>query len=217
MDTRLSASDSQLDSYILSHIEAEPDYLYGLYRESNIRLIHGHMVSGHLQGRLLKMLVHMIRPRRVLEIGTFTGYSALCMASALEEGGRLVTYEINDEMEDFTRPWLEGSPWAGHIDFRIGNVLTGLPDDEPPFDLVFIDGNKRQYTEYYELSLKHLNDGGFILADNTLWDGHVVDTAYDRDAQTLGIRRFNELVARDHRVETVIIPLRDGLTLLRKR
>jgi predicted O-methyltransferase YrrM len=102
-------------------------------------------------------------------------------------------------------------------DFRIGNVLTGLPDDEPPFDLVFIDGNKRQYTEYYELSLKHLNDGGFILADNTLWDGHVVDTAYDRDAQTLGIRRFNELVARDHRVETVIIPLRDGLTLLRKR
>ena len=206
-----------LEDYILSHIEAEPDYLYRLYRESNIRLVRGHMVSGHLQGQLLKTLVHMIRPRRVLEIGTFTGYSALCMASALPDGGLVVTYEINDELEDFTRPWLEGSPWAGRIDFRIGDVLTGLPKDEAPFDLIFIDGNKRQYTEYFELALQHLNDGGFILADNTLWDGHVIDPAYDHDAQTLGIRRFNDLVAKDPRVETVILPLRDGLTILRKR
>ncbi len=206
-----------LEDYILSHIEAEPDYLYRLYRESNIRLVRGHMVSGHLQGQLLKTLVHMIRPRRVLEIGTFTGYSALCMASALPDDGQVVTYEINDELEDFTRPWLEGSPWAGRIDFRIGDVLTGLPKDEAPFDLIFIDGNKRQYTEYFELALQHLNDGGFILADNTLWDGHVIDPAYDHDAQTLGIRRFNDLVAKDPRVETVILPLRDGLSILRKR
>ncbi len=206
-----------LEDYILSHIEAEPDYLHRLYRESNIRLVRGHMVSGHLQGQLLKTLVHMIRPRRVLEIGTFTGYSALCMASALPDDGQVVTYEINDELEDFTRPWLEGSPWAGRIDFRIGDVLTGLPKDEAPFDLIFIDGNKRQYTEYFELALQHLNDGGFILADNTLWDGHVIDPAYDHDAQTLGIRRFNDLVAKDPRVETVILPLRDGLSILRKR
>ncbi len=206
-----------LEDYILSHIEAEPDYLHRLYRESNIRLVRGHMVSGHLQGQLLKTLVHMIRPRRVLEIGTFTGYSALCMASALPDDGQVVTYEINDELEDFTRPWLEKSPWTGRIDFRIGDVLTSLPKDEAPFDLIFIDGNKRQYTEYFELALQHLNDGGFILADNTLWDGHVIDPAYDHDAQTLGIRRFNDLVANDPRVETVILPLRDGLSILRKR
>ena len=217
MDTRLSASDSQLDSYILSHIEAEPDYLYRLYRESNIRLIHGHMVSGHLQGRLLKMLVHMIRPRRVLEIGTFTGYSALCMASALEEGGRLVTYEINDEMEDFTRPWIEGSAVADKIDFIIGDALTEAPKLGIEFDMAFIDGDKRTYRECYEMVLSILRPGGFILADNTLWDGHVVDVAYNKDQQTQGITDFNDYIAADDRVEQVILPLRDGLTIIRKR
>lgn len=203
-----------LDEYILSHIDEEDPYLYQLYRDTNIYQVRSHMASGHLQGKVLRMLVQMIRPHRILEIGTYTGYSALCMASALAENGRIVTYEINDELEDFTRLRLERSPWAHVIDFRIGNVLQDLPQEEL-FDLIFIDGNKRQYLDYYELSLRHLRPGGYIFADNTLWDGHVIDPTYDHDSQTQGIRQFNDFVAHDKRVEKVILPLRDGLTLIR--
>lgn len=203
-----------LDEYILSHIDEEDPYLYQLYRDTNIYQVRSHMASGHLQGKVLRMLVQMIRPHRILEIGTYTGYSALCMASALAENGRIVTYEINDELEDFTRLRLERSPWAHAIDFRIGNVLQDLPQEEL-FDLIFIDGNKRQYLDYYELSLRHLRPGGYIFADNTLWDGHVIDPTYDHDSQTQGIRQFNDFVAHDKRVEKVILPLRDGLTLIR--
>ena len=203
-----------LDEYILSHIDEEDPYLYHLYRDTNIYEVRSHMASGHLQGKVLRMLVQMIRPHRILEIGTYTGYSALCMASALAENARIVTYEINDELEDFTRLRLERSPWAHVIDFRIGNVLQDLPQEEL-FDLIFIDGNKRQYLDYYELSLRHLRPGGYIFADNTLWDGHVIDPTYDHDSQTQGIRQFNDFVAHDKRVEKVILPLRDGLTLIR--
>ena len=203
-----------LDEYILSHIDEEDPYLYQLYPDTNIYQVRSHMASGHLQGKVLRMLVQMIRPHRILEIGTYTGYSALCMASALAENGRIVTYEINDELEDFTRLRLERSPWAHVIDFRIGNVLQDLPQEEL-FDLIFIDGNKRQYLDYYELSLRHLRPGGYIFADNTLWDGHVIDPTYDHDSQTQGIRQFNDFVAHDKRVEKVILPLRDGLTLIR--
>ena len=203
-----------LDEYILSHIDEEDPYLYQLYRDTNIYQVRSHMASGHLQGKVLRMLVQMIRPHRILEIGTYTGYSALCMASALAENARIVTYEINDELEDFTRLRLERSPWAHVIDFRIGNVLQDLPQEEL-FDLIFIDGNKRQYLDYYELSLRHLLPGGYIFADNTLWDGHVIDPTYDHDSQTQGIRQFNDFVAHDKRVEKVILPLRDGLTLIR--
>ena len=203
-----------LDEYILSHIDEEDPYLYQLYRDTNIYQVRSHMASGHLQGKVLRMLVQMIRPHRILEIGTYTGYSALCMASALAENARIVTYEINDELEDFTRLRLERSPWAHTIDFRIGNVLQDLPQEEL-FDLIFIDGNKRQYLDYYELSLRHLRPGGYIFADNTLWDGHVIDPTYDHDSQTQGIRQFNDFVAHDKRVEKVILPLRDGLTLIR--
>lgn len=203
-----------LDEYILSHIDEEDPYLYHLYRDTNIYQVRSHMASGHLQGKVLRMLVQMIRPHRILEIGTYTGYSALCMASALAENARIVTYEINDELEDFTRLRLERSPWAHVIDFRIGNVLQDLPQEEL-FDLIFIDGNKRQYLDYYELSLRHLRPGGYIFADNTLWDGHVIDPTYDHDSQTQGIRQFNDFVAHDKRVEKVILPLRDGLTLIR--
>ena len=206
-----------LENYIQNHIDAEDEYLYKLYRSTNICLVRSHMASGHLQGKLLRMLVRMIHPRRILEIGTYTGYSALCMASALEGNAKLITYEINDELEDFTRPQIELSPWANHIEFRIGNVLTDLSQEVIPFDLVFIDGNKRQYLEYYELCFQHLTPCGYILADNTLWDGHVIDPAYDKDGQTLGIRAFNDFVAVDNRVEKVIIPVRDGLTLIRLR
>ena len=203
--------------YILSHIEPEPEYLYRLWRATNIYMLHGRMASGHLQGRLLKMLVQMIRPKNILEVGTFSGYSALCMAEGLEAGGKVYTFEINDEQEDFTRPWIEQSPVANKIEFIIGDAISEAPKLGITFDMAFVDGDKRTYVETYEMVLQLLNPGGFILADNTLWDGHVTDPAYDRDHQTQGIRRFNDYIAQDTRVEQVILPLRDGLTLIRKK
>lgn len=206
-----------LDNYILSHIDTEPEYLYRLWRATNIYMLHGRMASGHLQGRLLKMLVRMIRPKNILEVGTFSGYSALCMAEGLDDGGKVYTFEINDEQEDFTRPWIENSPLVDKIEFIIGDAITEAPKLGVLFDMAFIDGDKRTYVETYEMALSLLNSGGFILADNTLWDGHVTDPAYDKDHQTQGIRRFNDHVAQDDRVEKVILPLRDGLTLIRKK
>jgi len=205
-----------LDDYILTHSDPEPDYLYRLWRATNIHLLHGRMASGHLQGRLLKMLVGMIRPKNVLEVGTFSGYSALSMAEGLEDGGHLYTFEINDEQEDFTRPWIEQSPWADRITFLIGDAITEAPRLGITFDLAFIDGDKRTYRETYEMALSVVRKGGFILADNTLWDGHVVDPSYGKDQQTHGIVSFNDYVRQDSRVERVILPLRDGLTLIRK-
>lgn len=210
-------ADMMLYPYILSHTDPEGDYLYRLYRATNVHLLHGRMASGHLQGRLLKMLVRMIRPQNILEVGTFSGYSAICMAEGLEPGGRLYTFEINDEQEDFTRPWIEGSTVADRIEFIIGDAIELAPKLGVTFDMAFIDGDKRTYVETYEMALGVLRSGGFILADNTLWDGHVTDPAYDRDPQTRGIRRFNDHVAGDERVERVILPLRDGLTLIRKK
>ena len=206
----------ELEDYILAHTEPEPEYLYRLWRATNIHTIHGRMASGHLQGRLLKMLVQMIRPKNILEIGTFSGYSAISMAEGLDDDGRLYTYEINDEMEDFTRPWIEGSKVADKIEFIIGDALTEAPKLGIAFDMVFMDGDKRTYRDCYEMVMTILKPGGFILADNTLWDGHVVDPAYDKDHQTQGIETFNDYIAQDSRVEQVILPLRDGLTLIRK-
>ncbi len=208
--------DTTLESYILSHIDPEGDYLHRLYRATNIHTIHGRMASGHLQGRLLKMLVTMIRPRNILEVGTFSGYSAICLAEGLEEGGKVWTFEINDEQEDFTRPWIEGSPVSDKIKFIIGDAITMAPSLGVVFDMAFVDGDKRTYVETYEMAMSVLRRGGYIIADNTLWDGHVTDHAYDRDSQTAGIRRFNDHVAADPRVEKVILPLRDGLTIIRK-
>lgn len=206
-----------IEQYILNHSEAEPDYLYRLYRATNIYLLHGRMASGHLQGRLLKMMVQMIKPKRILEVGTFSGYSAICMAEGLDEDGRLYTFEINDEQEDFTRPWIENSPVADKIEFIIGDAITEAPKLGIDFDMAFIDGDKRTYVETYEMVLSIMKPDGIILADNTLWDGHVIDPAYDHDYQTQGIRRFNDHIAQDERVEQVIIPLRDGLTVIRKK
>lgn len=206
-----------IEKYVLAHSAPEGDYLYRLYRATNIHTIHGRMASGHLQGRLLKMLVSMIRPKNILEVGTFSGYSAICMAEGLDEGGKVWTFEINDEMEDFTRPWIENSPVADKIDFRIGDANVEAPKLGVTFDLAFVDGDKRTYVETYEMVLRLLRPGGYIIADNTLWDGHVTDPAYDHDHQTQGIRLFNDHVAADNRVEQVIVPLRDGLTLIRKK
>lgn len=192
------------------------------------------MASGHLQGQLLRMLVQMMRPQRVLELGTFTGYSALSMASGLEPGAVLHTIEVNDEQEDFTRPWIEKSPWADRIQLHIGDALEILKPNaqfsrlgEGLFDFVFIDADKRHYVDYYEAVLPRLRPGGVILADNTLWSGQVTDPSTSppvmegrdnaKSSQLHGIMAFNDIVAADSRVEKVILPLRDGLTLIRKK
>ena len=218
-----------IEDYILSHISPEHPYLYRLYRATNTKLLRPRMASGHMQGQLLKMLCQMIQPQRVLEIGTFSGYSALAMASGMPEGSRLYTFEINDEQEDFTRPWLEGSPWADRIELIIGDVMQILPDlvlsiketeqSEQIFDLAFIDANKRDYCDYYNFILPYLRPGGWLIADNTLWDGHVVDPAYAHDAQTRGILAFNDLMraeAEAGHIELNLLPIRDGLTIIRK-
>ena len=173
------------------------------------------MASGHLQGRLLKMLVKMVNPQNIIEVGTFSGYSALCMAEGLGEQGHLYTFEINDEQEPFTRKWIENSPWADKITFIIGDAATEAKKIGKSFDFAFMDGDKRTYVETYESLLPLMNKGAFILADNTLWDGHVTDAEYDKDQQTVGIRRFNDYVTADKRVEKVLLPLRDGLTIIR--
>lgn len=206
--------DDALDDYIRAHTTPERPELYRLWRATNTQLVRGRMASGHVQGQLLRMLVGMVRPRRVLEVGTFSGYSALAMAAALPPGGELYTFEVNDEMEDFARGWFDASPYGSRIRFTVGDALTLVPVLGLDFDFVFIDGDKRQYADYYAMAKHHLAPGGYIVADNTLWDGHVVDPAYDRDAQTQGIRRFNEVVVADSEVECVILPLRDGLTLI---
>lgn len=206
-----------LDKYINRHIDAEGDYLHRLYRATNIHTLHGRMASGHLQGRLLKLLVRMIRPKRIIEVGTFSGYSALCMAEGLEEGSKIITFEINDEMEDFTRPWIENSAYADKIDFRIGDAIAEAPLLGVMFDMAFIDGDKRTYIETYRALFPIINNGGYIIADNTLWNGHVVDHAYDHDKQTIGIREFNDMIAKDEHIEKVILPIRDGLTVIRKK
>lgn len=205
----------KIEQYILSHIDAEGDYLNRLYRATNIHLVNGRMASGHMQGRLLKMMVSMARPRNILEVGTFSGYSAICLAEGLEDGGKVYTFEKNDELEDFARQWIEGSAVADKIVFRIGDANVEAPLLGIEFDMAFVDGDKRTYRQTYETVLGLLRKGGFMLVDNTLWDGHVLDPT-DHDVQTLSIENFNDYIARDERIEKVIIPIRDGLTIIRK-
>ena len=206
-----------MEQYILEHIDPEGEYLHALYRATHLQLLYPHMVSGHLQGRILKMLTKMVNPRNVLEIGTYSGYSALCMAEGLPADGHIYTIEINDEQEEFTRPWFDNSPYADKISFIIGDAMQVVPQLGVTFDMAFVDGDKRRYLDFYELVLAHLRPGGYLLADNTLWGGHVVDEhVRESDLQTQGILHFNDFVAHDDRVEKVILPLRDGLTIIRK-
>ncbi len=206
-----------LEEYILNHIDPESELLAELNRDTHLYHLRPRMVSGHLQGRILTMMCRMIRPRRILELGTFTGYSALCLAEGLVEGGEVHTIEIDDEIEDFTRGYFDRSPYADQIKMFIGDASEIIPTLPDTYDLVFIDANKRDYLKYYELVLPKIHPGGFILADNTLWDGKVVTDPNSRDAQTIGIESFNDFVATDSRVEKVILPLRDGLTILWKK
>jgi predicted O-methyltransferase YrrM len=207
----------ELDNYVLAHIDKEPELLKKLNRDTYVKILRPRMLSGHLQGRILKMFVRMICPRRVLELGTFTGYSALCIAEGLPEDGIVYTIDINDELEEFTTSFFEQSPCASKIKYLLGDALASIPTINETFDLVFIDADKREYLEYYHAVFDKVHAGGFIIADNTLWDGKVIENINPNDEQTIGVERFNDFVAQDERVETVIIPLRDGMTILRKK
>lgn len=213
-----------LFEYIEQHSTPENDVLRTITRNTNLHILNPHMLSGQVQGRVLSMLSHMLRPQRILELGTFTGYSALCLAEGLTEDGRMVTIEHNDELEDTIREHLSLSELGRKIDLVIGDAKEWLQAEaerqqqnpEPSaFDLCFMDADKREYCAYLELVYPLMRKGGFILADNTLWDGHIIDPAYDKDKQTLGLRAFNDKIAEDDRFEQVILPLRDGLTIIR--
>ena len=207
-----------LDEYIRQHIDPEGDYLHRLWRDTQLRLSYGQMASGHVQGRLLKMFTRMIQPQLAVELGTFSGYSALCIAEGLPEDGILHTFEVYDEQEDFTRPWIEGSDYADRIRLHIGDARTKIPEMGLNYiDMAFIDADKRHYIDFYEMLLPRMRPGSYILADNTLWYGHVIEEhTRESDLQTIGIKQFNDHLAKDNRVEKVIIPIRDGLTLIRK-
>ena len=220
-----------LSEYIEQHSSPENAVLQQITRSTHLEVINPRMLSGHVQGRVLSMISQMIRPKRILELGTFTGYSALCLAEGLTEDGRLVTLEHNDEMESSIRRNFALSPLGEKIELVIGDAketlenfelrikdleLGSVNDQGEQFDLVFIDADKKEYCDYLDLVLPLVREGGWILADNTLWDGHIVDSAYDKDKQTIGLRAFNDKVAQDERLEKVILPLRDGLTIIRK-
>jgi len=205
------------EEYILSHSDNEPEYLRKVNRATHLRMINPRMISGSFQGRVLSMFCKMIQPLRILELGTFTGYSALCMAETLPENGVLHTIECDDELEDFILQNFAGSEHGHKIQLHIGDAQTEIQKLDETFDLVFIDADKREYLAYYEAVFPKLKFGGFILADNTLWDGKVLKPAEQNDKQTIEIMRFNDFIANDIRVDKVLLPLRDGLTVIRKK
>ncbi len=210
-------NQAALEEYILSHIDGEGELLSSLSRDANVNLLRPRMISGHLQGRILKMFCRMLSPFRVLEIGTYTGYSTLCMAEGLTKDALIHSIEINDEMEDFIQKYLSRSPDCEKIRLHFGDAMEIIPTLEEMFELVFIDADKRMYSDYYDLVFPKVRAGGLILADNTLWDGKVLENPLHTDPQTKGIMEFNEKIKNDGRVEKVILPLRDGLTLIWKK
>lgn len=205
-----------LDQYILNHISPEDDFLEELDRETHLKVLRSRMLSGHLQGQILSMISCMIKPRFILEIGTFTGYSAICLAKGLAKGGQLHTIEIDDELEPIAKKYFRKSGMADRIIQHIGNARKIIPSIKQSFDLVFIDADKREYCDYYHLVFDKMPIGGFILADNILWDGKVVDPDSANEEQTRGILDFNDLVQNDPRVQNVILPVRDGIMLVQK-
>ncbi len=210
-----------LEEYISAHSTAENEVLEAITRDTHVHILNPHMLSGHVQGRVLSMISYMIRPKHIMELGTFTGYSALCLAEGLAEGGELTTIEHNDELEETIRRNLARSPLGERIRLIIGDaaevICRQMADiSRRMYDLVFIDADKREYCAYIDAVYPLVAVGGFILADNTLWDGHIIDPAYDKDKQTLGLRLLNDKIKEDDRFEQVILPLRDGLTIIRK-
>ena len=206
----------ELEQYILMHSEPESEVLAELSRATHLQVLRPRMLSGNLQGQFLKMICQMIGARRVLEIGTYTGYAAISMASGLAEGGVVHTIDVNDELEDFTRGFIEKSGLEEHIVFHVGDACEIIPRLDEVFDLVFIDADKREYSEYYRLVFDKVRSGGMIIADDVLWDGKVADPQVKLDAQTKGILNFNEMVQADSRVENILLPVRHGLMIVRK-
>ena len=212
-----------LSEYIEQHSSPESPVLQQITRSTHLEVINPRMLSGHVQGRVLSMISQMIQPKRILELGTFTGYSALCLAEGLTEDGKLITIEHNDEMEDSIRRNLALSPLGEKIELVIGDAKEAMrrlgerreAKGAELFDLVFIDADKKEYCDYLDLVLPLMREGGWILADNTLWDGHIIESAYDKDKQTVALRAFNDKVMQDERLEKVILPLRDGVTIIR--
>lgn len=206
-----------IEDYILQHSDDEDPALAELNRETNLKILRPRMLSGHLQGKVLEMISKMIQPEKILELGTYTGYSAICLAKGLQENGILHTIELNDELEDFILKYLHKATLESKVKLHFGDARTIIPQLNEQFDLVFIDADKRQYLDYYHLIFDLVKPGGFILADNVLWSGKVIELESPDDEYTKGIFEFNEFIKNDDRVEKVILPLRDGLTLIRKK
>ena len=209
--------DEAIESYILSRIDQESELLKQLNRDAHVNLLKPRMLSGHLQGRMLKMFCRMMNPKYILEIGTYTAYATLCLAEGVDDDAEIHTIEVNDELEDFILKHLHKSKLKDKIHLHIGDAMEIISQIDRTFDLVFIDANKRHYIEYYNLIFDKVRPGGLIIADNTLWDGHVLETPKPSDKQTIGIQQFNDMIAKDDRVEKVILPIRDGLTLIWKK
>ena len=208
-------TDKKLTEYAEKHSSPESDLLLELNRQTHLKVPMPRMLSGHLQGRALAMFSQMLQPSRILEIGTFTGYSAICMCEGLKEDGKLITIDINTELEEMVRGYFGRSGYAPRIDYLLGNALEIVPGLEETFDLVFIDADKKSYAAYYDMVIGKVRSGGFIVADNVLRSGKVV--AGKTDGDTLNMQRFNEKVLGDDRVENLLLPLRDGLMIARKR
>lgn len=206
--------DPSLSRYAEAHTTPESHLLQQVNRETHAQVLMPRMLSGHLQGRVLSLISHMVRPKSILEIGTYTGYSAICLAEGLREGGKLVTIDINEELEDRVRKYFHAAGLDQVVDYRIGNALEIIPTLTGPFDLVFIDADKENYVRYYDLVFNLVPLGGYILADNVLWSGKVLDEKPDKD--TRAIREFNRKVQEDNRVENVLLPVRDGIMIARK-
>ncbi|OJU36565.1 MAG: methyltransferase [Bacteroidales bacterium 45-6] len=209
--------NNDLEQYILNHIDEEPPLLKSLYRDAYVNLLRPRMLSGHLQGRILKMFCRMMRPKHILEIGTYTAYATLCLAEGADDDAVIHTIEVNDELEDFILRYLHETKLKEKIHLHLGDASEIIPKLDCIFDLVFIDADKRDYIEYYNLVFDKIRPGGLIIADNTLWSGKVTEKAHHTDRQTIGIQEFNDYVAKDSRIEKVIIPIRDGLTLIWKK
>lgn len=208
--------NKQLDDYVVSHTSHEPKLLQELNRETHLKILQPRMLSGHLQGRVLSMLSHMVQPENVLEIGTYTGYSALCLAEGIKEGGKLYTIDINEELENMVREYFDKSGFADRIEYFLGNAMDIIPKLSVKFDLVFIDADKINYSNYFDLVIDKLTPGGFIIADNVLWSGKVVEVVKQGDKDTQALVDFNNKIQKDHRVENVLFPIRDGLMVMRK-
>lgn len=206
----------ELDNYVCSHTNEEPAVLYELNRKTNLEVLRPRMLSGHFQGRVLSMLSKMIQPTNVLEIGTYTGYSALCLAEGLSENGKLVTIDINEELEDLIQEYIDKSDYSDKIEFILGNAMEIIPSLKQEFDLVFIDADKQNYSNYYDLIFDKVKKGGYIIADNVLWSGKVTEDYNTTDRDTQLIMEFNKKVQEDIRVENVLFPIRDGLMIARK-